>query len=579
MRPNHGFQQRCVDYLRVHAAALVLACAWASPSLTQQAPQNHPPMSALVNVPRVVVPDVRGRQLTEAREILQRAGLKPGTMSADSGPGIVGTVLRQEPQQNSVVLRGTVFNLVLVAPSKQQEPGDGDQEFSRQVPKLTGLSLNEASNLLERSRLELGNVSAGPGKGAPGTVYAQRPQAGTWVKTMSRIDVEIVELPKSPPAPAKVPILVFVPNLFGQTSKGAEQVLIEHGLSLGSVSSGSASVTPGTIFRQEPVANSRVAQGTQVHIEVARPPQKTTVAVPELVHLDVQMGKALLAQVGLQLGAVTNEESESPRNSITAQSPNAGTQVERGASVDLIVAQGIPAVEVPSLAGREEADAQAVLQTVGLQMGTVSEHEAAASSGTVLSQRPSAGEHVRKGTAVDLVVSRQIPSELTVMIDHSNPQKDKILTFHSHLEPLQRGVKYRFTFGDGQATNWLTDSKAQHTYKKAGDFQVQAFAQKGDTTVSSEMVMVTIPGSGWASAAGLTVGVLALGGGAYFYHGRRLFQKWIRAVPKPDLGTPHLFMDNESLGNETVCIRVAYDIGEQSVSLTPESRPEKEGTK
>jgi hypothetical protein len=83
--------------------------------------------------------------------ILQRAGLRLGTTSTKFLPGIAGTVGQQDPPANSVVARGTTFNLVVVASRGAQNPADGDEEFPGQVPRLYEFLLRL---LLDESRLK-----------------------------------------------------------------------------------------------------------------------------------------------------------------------------------------------------------------------------------------------------------------------------------------------------------------------------------------------------------------------------------------------------------------------------------------
>ena len=128
---------------------------------------------------------------------------------------------------------------------------------------------------------------------------------------------------------------------------------------------------------------------------------------------------------------MTNEETDAPAGTVIAQSPDAGTQVERGSLVNVVVSQARTTVPVPSLPKLEEADAIAALANVDLQMGTVNEENSPAASGTVLSQNPLAGEQVVTGTAVNVTVSRQLVSQLTVMMDHTNPDNGRPLGFGS----------------------------------------------------------------------------------------------------------------------------------------------------
>jgi beta-lactam-binding protein with PASTA domain len=476
-------------------------------------------------------------------------------------------VWQQEPQQNTTAPRGTTFNLMLVAlPDKPKSTGENDhndEKFYRTVPKLIGLTPNQASNLLGRSHLQLGNVSKGTGSSSPGTIYGQKPEPGSLVKAGSRIDVGIADSRKVP----EPTVFVYVPNLLGQTQKAAEELLPQHGLSLGSVSTVSVSVQPGTVFGQFPLANTKVAQGTPVSLRIAQavPPQKTTVPVPDLLHQDLNAARAILSQVGLQMGELTTEESDNTPNSITAQSPDAGTPVERGAVVYVVIAQQIPPVVVPNLVQRDEADAIAILQNVGLQMGGVSQQDGDANSGTILSQNPQAGGQVQKGTAVDVTVSRQVPSQLTVMVDQNNPRSGVALEIHAHVENFHSAMKYQFTFGDGQQSGWLKSSTTIHTYKSAGHYQLRASASVGDTTIESESLTVTIPPPFPVMAVAIAIGLLAVGYAAFVYQGWRLFKTWLRLVPSMDMGTQRLSIESNEGGSQSVSVRVALGIGESTV--------------
>src|SRR5215467_11891639 len=114
-----------------------------------QNPQQHA-VDIAAYVPRVSVPDVRGRSLAEAERTLESVGLKPGKISVATLPGIVGTVQQEEPAQYSPVVRGSLVNLILVGASQAQTSGHSDENFTVQVPPLNGLTQNEASNRLEK---------------------------------------------------------------------------------------------------------------------------------------------------------------------------------------------------------------------------------------------------------------------------------------------------------------------------------------------------------------------------------------------------------------------------------------------
>ena len=87
------------------AITLLLMTAVGTLGRSQLPVQAHPPSQAILALPRVQVPDVRGRQAQDAEVTLRNAGLTPGKVSSAAGPGIVGTALQQDPRPNSVVVQ------------------------------------------------------------------------------------------------------------------------------------------------------------------------------------------------------------------------------------------------------------------------------------------------------------------------------------------------------------------------------------------------------------------------------------------------------------------------------------------
>jgi beta-lactam-binding protein with PASTA domain len=558
-RTSKSFRQR--------ATTLLLMMAVASLSRAQ-APSSrvHPPFQAIDALPKIQVLDVRGQRAEEAMATLRKEGLAPGKTSSAAGPGIVGTVSQQDPPAGSFVVKGTTFNLVLVAP-RAGATNDGDQEFSTQVPRLIGLTPNQASALLERNRLTLGSALQGNGKGPEATIYDQRPPAGSWARIWSRIDVTIVQPTK--PAGTGGLVWVLVPNLIGQPQKVAEQTLRDHNLMLGGISLGVASAPAGTVFGQLPAPNTRVVEGSQVELRIAKAQQSQppTVTVPDLVHQNVASARSLVAQKGLQLGRVTSDESNDPANSVLSQSPVADTQVERGSSVDVQIAQPIPPVTVPNLVQHEEAEASTVLQNVGLRLGNVDEKESDAATGTILLQKPSPGEQVLKGSAVDVTLSRQILTQLTVLVNPANPASGQRVQFHAHLDPAQQGMQYRFFFGDNTDSGWLPSSNTTHVYEQGGHFQVYAVATRGPTTTTSEQVTITIPSFPWGLATAVLAGLLILGGGAVYLQRWTNFRRWIRVAPKMDAGTQSVCLKDRGANIPCARIRLVHDAGKSTVEL------------
>lgn len=136
-----------------------------------------------------------------------------------------------------------------------------------------------------------------------------------------------------------------------------------------------------------------------------------TVAVPDVTGLERAAAEQALVDVELSVGDVSEEPSaEVPGGHVVTQDPAAGTEVDEGAAVDLVVSTGL--VVVPDVTARSPEDAEAALGEAGLVLGDVTEEPSAEQpAGEVVSQDPVSGTEVEPGAAVALVVSSGPPEE------------------------------------------------------------------------------------------------------------------------------------------------------------------------
>jgi serine/threonine-protein kinase len=79
--------------------------------------------------------------------------------------------------------------------------------------------------------------------------------------------------------------------------------------------------------------------------------------------------------------------------------PEAGTEVEQGTTVKVVVA--VDSVPVPQISGMSLDDARSTLEGAGLSVGRVIGDD----DGTVLFTAPGAGSEVDVGTDVDLIMA------------------------------------------------------------------------------------------------------------------------------------------------------------------------------
>ena len=137
---------------------------------------------ALGNGPApVVVPDVQGRLVEEAQQVLESAGLQAKSVPevySDSIPP--GGVVSQRPYPGKLVKEGRVVDLVVSRGPK-----------SVQVPAVVGKSLTDAEALLKQAYLQVGRLRREASKQDADTVLAQLPPAGKTADRDSGVDLRL----------------------------------------------------------------------------------------------------------------------------------------------------------------------------------------------------------------------------------------------------------------------------------------------------------------------------------------------------------------------------------------------------
>lgn len=195
---------------------------------------------------------------------------------------------------------------------------------------------------------------------------------------------------------------VTVPDIVGLTVDQANTNLIAEGLVLGEVVYQVAPDRPvNTIISQNPGKETEVNKGTAVNVVVSK--GKGQVQVPDLTnYASVDDARQALYAVGLTLGPVTFEDSDKPENTVLRTDPAAGTVVNEGTAISVVVSSG--KVKVPNVVGMTENDAKSALK--GFIITIIYEESDVVTAGTVISQTPAGDVQVDPGSAVTIVVAK-----------------------------------------------------------------------------------------------------------------------------------------------------------------------------
>lgn len=204
-----------------------------------------------------------------------------------------------------------------------------------------------------------------------------------------------------------------VPKLVDLEIKQAEKLLEERELKM-SVGSKEYSETyaAGKVISQDPEPGAEVEKGTTVTVVVSK--GEKPIKVPDITgKSEIEAGR-ILGELGLRIGDIKYEFSDKiPEGAILKQSPAAGTEVTRSAEVDIVISRGVEVVIVPDVEELSLEKAKEIISKAGLKVETTEEESVTVEKGRVIRQSPSAGDTIKKGEKVLLVVSTG-PSVITV---------------------------------------------------------------------------------------------------------------------------------------------------------------------
>jgi serine/threonine-protein kinase len=160
-----------------------------------------------------------------------------------------------------------------------------------------------------------------------------------------------------------------------------------------------------TVLAQSPPPGATEPRGTEVILDVSAGQRQ--VQVPSIVGMAQSVAADAIDKAGLELGSVSERESQAARGAVLEMTPAAGTSVAPSTRIDLVVSSGPPAVDAPDVVGQSYAAARAMLEQVGLRVGDVITDSLATapSPQTVISQTPAAGSRVAPGSKVSLSIS------------------------------------------------------------------------------------------------------------------------------------------------------------------------------
>ena len=190
-----------------------------------------------------------------------------------------------------------------------------------------------------------------------GSVISVDPSSGSEVRKGSEVLVVV----------SKGPERYDVPDVLGATTAEATARLEEASLARGKVTEEFDEKVPeGQVISTTPEAGSSEKPGTKVALVVSKGRQP--IDVPDFTGKEATEAAKALADLGLEVDATQQENSDSvPKGRVISQDPAGGT-LYRGDRVTLVVSKGPVMVEVPNVVGKTLSQAQRILEDAGFSV-------------------------------------------------------------------------------------------------------------------------------------------------------------------------------------------------------------------
>jgi eukaryotic-like serine/threonine-protein kinase len=258
------------------------------------------------------------------------------------------------------------------------------------APNVVGQTVEQAELTLAGSEITLETTERSYSETVPlGVIVSTDPAPGDGISPRGTLNATISQGPER----------YLVPDVKGTSPDAASAAILAANLAVGGrVEAFDDTIPSGMVAKTEPKIGSELKPGTTVDLIISKGPKP--VEIPRVVGEKIKVVESQLTGLGLSIQR-SNVFSESvPKNTVISIKPKAGTTVNSGTSVDLVVSKGPPPVTVPNLVDMPRKKAIAQLQRLGLkanvQVGEV------APLNRVISQSPAAGTEIPKGSTVTI---------------------------------------------------------------------------------------------------------------------------------------------------------------------------------
>jgi beta-lactam-binding protein with PASTA domain/aminoglycoside phosphotransferase (APT) family kinase protein len=199
------------------------------------------------------------------------------------------------------------------------------------VPNVVGDTQEVATRKLRDADLRVDVIEQQNEANAPGQVLTQSPTPGARVRENSTVRITVAAGPGE----------VTVPNVVNRRIDDARDILEEEGLQVNVTTRPDERVDKDVVISQAPPANAKVARGSTVNLVVSSgTPQ---VPVPDVTNAPEDEAVRAVRDAGFSVDRSFASSGSVPEGRVIRTDPAAGTPLEAGSTVTLVISTGPPA--------------------------------------------------------------------------------------------------------------------------------------------------------------------------------------------------------------------------------------------
>jgi beta-lactam-binding protein with PASTA domain/tRNA A-37 threonylcarbamoyl transferase component Bud32 len=161
----------------------------------------------------------------------------------------------------------------------------------------------------------------------------------------------------------------------------------------------------GQVVAQDPPAQEVVDEGTVVTLNVSKGVK--TVAVPDVLDQTEASARSELEAAGFEVQVLNAPSDTTPEGFVSAQSPDPGTDANKGSAVTITVSTGPATTTVPNVVGEQRETAKDDLQAAGFHVEVQNVPVADPTQDNVVQdQDPAGGSDAPSGSTVTIFVGQ-----------------------------------------------------------------------------------------------------------------------------------------------------------------------------